>query len=341
MIQKNIIAFKKINRLTLVSVYFLVLVGSIVRSTGAGMGCPDWPKCFGQYIPPTSENQLPEDYEKLITENRIKKNAKLNMVLSFFGVNGLISKEHDLNESIPYNPIKAWIEYLNRLVGVVIGLLIFLTMLKAFKIRRSHEKVFRLSVFAFILVGLQGFLGSLVVSTNLLPGMITVHMLLALLLVYILILMGVKVQEDPKKVNIKIKKGLTLSVLIIVFIQLILGTKVREDVDFLLNTLGVSNEELFGSIGDYFYIHRAFSWFVLVLVVFYATRLYKNESTRKWGLATLAMVGLSFLSGVILFKMNLPALAQPIHLGIATILIGLLITLWLNSNRVNTRRTNS
>ena len=152
-----LLRYRKMAVITLAAVYFLILVGATVRASGAGMGCPDWPTCFGQWIPPTSEAQLPSDYQEVYA---------------------------DLGYSdTQFNVVKTWTEYLNRVLGVSIGIMIFITAILSWSTRRVDPSIMKASVAAFLMVGFQGWLGSKVVASNLQPGMITVHMLVALAIV--------------------------------------------------------------------------------------------------------------------------------------------------------------
>src|SRR5688572_5667756 len=143
-------SFRKLTIGTLVAVYLLILVGGIVRSTGSGMGCPDWPKCFGNWVPPQSVSELPENYKEIYASNRQKKNERFARYLTFFGLSQTAQKLLD-DKSIlveaEFNPTKTWIEYINRIIGVIIGILIFAVAISSLKLRYSEPHV---TVVAFL-----------------------------------------------------------------------------------------------------------------------------------------------------------------------------------------------
>ena len=132
--------------------YLLIFIGGLVRVAGAGMGCPDWPKCFGRWIPPISVEQLPTHIDP----------AQFNFVL-------------------------AWIEYCNRLFGAFIGLMITITCFLAIRYHRKEPKIMIPTIGAFILTLIEGWLGGVLVDTVLNPLTITLHLLLALFIVVLLI----------------------------------------------------------------------------------------------------------------------------------------------------------
>ena len=323
--------FLKINVLSLGSVLVLILVGSIVRSTGAGMGCPDWPKCFGSYVPPTSADQLPENYLELFKAKRIAKNNRLAKLFDRFGYESLaqkISNDPAILEEQEFSVTKAWIEYINRLVGVLIGFLVFLNMIFAFSIR-DKKWIWYMGILIFLLTGFQGWVGSLVVSTNLLKGFITFHMILALVIVALLIWMNVRARELEAIPNRKVFI-LSLITFLLFLPQIILGTEVRHSVDGLLIS-DVSRVEWVQNLTETFVVHRSYSWLVLIgsSAIFVLIRRLQIIELIGEARMLLSLVVATALVGVIMSNFGFPFWAQPLHLLFATGIFSVLFYLIL------------
>lgn len=330
MTKRNILL--KINIITLGSVLVLILVGSIVRSTGAGMGCPDWPKCFGSYVPPTSSDQLPGNYLEIFKAQRLNKNERLASTLQSLGYTDLASKilnDPFIQTEQEFNVTKAWIEYVNRLIGVLIGFLVFLNMIFSFGLRKVNIWIPIVGIFIFILTGFQGWVGSLVVSTNLLKGFISFHMLLALLIVALLIWMNVKVKE----LNVvKDKELFILSVgLFVLFIpQLIMGIEVRGTVDELLVS-DIQRSNWVDQLSNIFIYHRSYSWIILIgsLILVYRVQKKSIIELIPGARYLLGMVGAIGIVGVIMTRLDFPFWSQPLHLILATGIFSMLFCLIL------------
>jgi cytochrome c oxidase assembly protein subunit 15 len=309
---------------TLIAVYILILVGGVVRSTGSGMGCPDWPRCFGNFIPPTSVDQLPPDYKEKYAAIREKKNIKFARYLAAFGFND--SAEKILNDKsilveADFNPVKTWIEYINRLVGVVIGFFIMILAYRSIKLRHYDPVIFRLSVFTLIAVIFQGWFGSIVVSTNLTTWTITVHMFLALVIV--LMLVYLQHRSDPSPVSISPGKGLimlTIASMVLLFVQVFLGTEVRSAIDVVSTSLPRS--EWLQTVGTPFVTHRTFSWIVLAFQAILIGKIHKTGGGKSLSLPLIILISGTFLTGVGMAYLDVPAVLQPLHLVMATMAIG-------------------
>ncbi|MDZ7715856.1 MAG: COX15/CtaA family protein [Balneolaceae bacterium] len=299
----NLNTYQKVAITTVLATIFLIFVGGLVRAAGAGLGCPDWPKCFGMWIPPTSPSELPASFD-----------------------------------ASQFNVFKTWTEYINRLVGVMIGLLILATFALSFRYRKSTPAVFYSSMAAFVLVLFQGWLGGQVVITGLSEWLITIHMLVAMIIMTVLLYAVFKASEDQIRVSISphLQKKLYWSgviLLLFTMLQLILGTQVREAIDLIKDAASVPPREVWlsqiGAIDEY---HRTFSWsiFLAGIVVFYfgkwkaKSRLLGNLSS---GIMLVIMVQIALGAG--LYYMDMPPAFQVLHLVGIAVMISLNVLLLL------------
>lgn len=319
--------------LTVAAVYLLILVGGIVRSTGSGMGCPDWPRCFGTWVPPTQASQLPADYKEQYTTQRVAKNKRVATTLDRLGFKqtaaSLLDHPTQYIET-DFNATKTWIEYINRLLGALVGVFIALTVVFALPYWRRDKTVFVLAFGSLLLTGFQGWLGSLVVSTNLLPEMVTVHMGLALVIVALLLYAVNRSQREHRTTAGPLVPAAGLTgwlwlVVVLTFAQIVLGTQVREGVDLVAaaNNYG-SRDQWIEQLGTVFRSHRSFSIILLLLNGYVGYRLYQLPlgSLRQLATATLSLVVAEIVAGIVLAYFALPAAIQPVHLTLAALLFG-------------------
>ncbi|SFT65502.1 cytochrome c oxidase assembly protein subunit 15 [Algoriphagus locisalis] len=339
---KSISSFRRVSLITVIAVYLLILIGGIVRSTGSGMGCPDWPKCFGSVIPPTSVEQLPSNYQEIYLNKRLAKNERFVATLEKLGFSEKaeeIANDKSILVEEEFNAVKTWIEYLNRLAGVMIGLMIILTVWKSFPLGKLDRMIPILSMASLVLVVFIGWIGSIVVSTNLLHWMITFHMMLALLLVSLLIYTyhrsGKLIQSKGVKMDVPRRIELILLIgTILMFVQIVLGTQVREQIDIISASLGdMLRNEWIGRIGFEFLIHRSFSLVLLgihLLYFFWAFKYTLRKSqVNLWSQVLMILIILEIATGMAMAYFGIPAFLQPIHLLLGSLIIGVQVILLL------------
>lgn len=333
--------FPLLVKITLFSVYLIFLAGSVVRMTGSGMGCPDWPKCFGYYIPPTSEEEITwkpnADYKKgiiivkdealFVAENNIKTTDSFN-------ANNW--KKYTKHNYAKFNKYHTWTEYINRLSSALAGVPLLLMVVFSVFFWKEKKVVTLLSFSVLFLFLFEAWLGKTVVDTNLKPTVITIHMIAGLLIVALLLWLLFIVSKKKKTYNYNslFNKLLIVSV-VFSLIQIALGTQVRQFIDEQVKLFGFENKQYSLMNPSFkFYFHRSFT-IAIVLVnlgMFYLNQV-KNLGYKlvNW---IVFLIFLETISGMLMYYAEFPIGTQATHLLAGAILFGLQFYLWLQSRKV-------
>ena len=316
--------------ISIVIVYLVILAGGIVRMTGSGMGCPDWPKCFGFLIPPTERSQLEwksnSEYNKnqivIIDEKLFYANDKFKSKSKFEMSNWSEYTKHDYSK---FNVYHTWIEYINRLIGAIAGLSVLILFVNSLKFFKTKKIITGLSFLALIAIIFQAWLGKMVVDSNLMANTITIHMLMAIILLFILF--SILAISNPIKKRVRVSRNISILVLIsivLLLIQIITGTEVRKFIDIKMELLNYTEKERWiENISSSFSFHRSFSWAIIIvnsLIYFYAR---KSGLKLKIIHIVNSLIFFQISSGIIMYYFHFPFSSQPIHLLISTMIISI------------------
>ena len=320
--------FIKISKISLILVLLVILAGSFVRMTGSGMGCPDWPKCFGHLIPPTSISQIEWSPKKTYNKGVIlKHDGKLIVSKKKFVSKNKINlsnwENYTKHNYSDFDATKTWIEFINRLLGVIAGLATLIMFFISLTYWNKKNILIFNSFLIIVGMGFQAWLGKLVVDSNLAPYKITVHMLMALVIISLIIysIFKAKNYKESKIIKDTFIKNLILFSVFVSLFQIIIGTQVREFIDLQYEIYGPNKKnQWLNAPNFYFYFHRSFS----ILIVLLNFSLYYLIKSKNYSSILIKKIGivilLEILVGIIMFYLDFPFLSQPIHLLLATIL---------------------
>ena len=291
-------SFQRLAIWTTATTYFLILVGGLVRASGAGLGCPDWPRCFGSWIPPASAADLPPQFDPS-----------------------------------QFNPALMWTEYLNRLLGVTVGFLILATAVSAWRHHRHQPRILWTTVAAFVLVGFEGWLGGRVVAHELAAWIVTAHLIVAIVIVQLLLYATVEATRPAGGGMLKTEGRLAMLLIVLTLVQAGVGTQVRGHLETALDA-GVARDVALSTVGRLDYLHRDLAFGVLLGAALLALWLLSRRSPLvRWSLVVLTLAVLQIALGIVMAYGSLIPAAQVGHLTIASLLLGAQTVLWLSSWR--------
>jgi cytochrome c oxidase assembly protein subunit 15 len=318
--------FQKLAVAALVALIVLIFMGAIVRATGAGMGCPDWPRCWGKLIPPTAVEDV--DFSKLDLEKFRRKAARYDRDPASITVESMRAE---------FNPVHVWTEFINRLTSLPVGLLTLGLFIASFWQRPERPAVFWAAFGSIVLVMVNAWMGAKVVESGLHPGTITLHMALAILLMCLLVFTAWRGRADPWRIEFAGGGGwlgkLGLALFVLVVFEGVMGSQVRELTDQLAHSHpGEMRAAWVGELETtwVYLIHRSFSWLILATAIgfFAGARKFRRGGTSWVEKLILSLVLAQMVLGVVLANVGIHPLTQVLHIGLSSILVSTLF-LWL------------
>lgn len=320
--------YRKLVWVTLFLTFDLIMFGAFTRLTDSGLGCPDWPGCYGQANP--------------------------------FQAHADIKAAESLMPTGPVTVMKAWIEMTHRYFAMAVGVLIVVLMLLAWRIWiKSRREKIKLAPWLptniFFLVCLQGAFGAWTVTMKLQPIIVTMHLLLGLTLLASLTWLAAR-QSDyvvaaGAATNLRMSGMIAL---VLLGMQIALGGWVSTNyaplacmdfplchgewvpqMDFahgftLWRDLGKT------AAGDYLpysaltaihWVHRSFAIIVISYIAWFAHKALRVDGLKKNAGWLLVVLALQFATGVSTIFLKWPLALAVAHNGGAALLLSMLVML--------------
>ncbi len=317
-----------IHRLAMIAAiiaFCVIVLGAWVRLSHAGLGCPDWPGCYGQLT-------WPEAVAEIETANQAFPER-------------------------PYESSKAWREMVHRYLAGALMLLIFAIGWKAWRDPRSNRKLRVLATALVILIIFQALLGMWTVTLKLKPIIVMAHLLGGLTsfsLIIWLMFSSWRKKTDSPSMKIRRMRGAIITALVILAMQIALGgwtsanyaalacpdvpmcmgqwwPQANFQEGFVLwREIGVDYE---GGLLDQrsrvaiHLTHRIGAIVTLLVLIVLAVRLIKIPQLRGGGQVLMALVLAQFTLGVLNVALYLPLANAVAHSAGAALLLATLLGL--------------
>ncbi|WP_394789202.1 heme A synthase [Rhodoferax sp.] len=318
------VAIRRLQALTVLTLYLtfdLVLFGAFTRLTDSGLGCPDWPGCYGNASP--------------------------------LGAVHEITSAQTAMPSGPVTHSKAWVEMVHRYLATSVGVLILtLTIASWWQRRRGLPMSPWWPTLTLLWVCLQGAFGALTVTMKLFPAIVTLHLIGGLVLLALLCAQAVGYarwdgKRAPATLAPATRHFLTIASVLLAC-QIVLGGWVSTNyavlacntfplchgswwptMDFsqgfqIWRPLGHLQDGSFLSFAGLtaiHYAHRLMAYAVLLVLAGLAWRLYRSPATRKQALWLAGLTFLQFATGLSNVVLGWPLLAAVAHTGGAAALV--------------------